>query len=343
MTALFPKPLSVCFFVNSGSEANDLAIRLARAATGNHDLITVDHAYHGHLSSLIDVSPYKFNGKGGKGCPPHVRVAEVPDPYRGRLNYSDPNAGRGYAEDVQSQIEAMAKSGHKPALFFSEAILGTAGQIVPPPGYLAHAYAHVRAAGGLCLADEVQVGFGRVGDGMWAFEAQGVIPDIVTLGKPIGNGHPMAAVITTPEIAGSFANGMEYFNTFGGNPVSAAIGLAVLDVIRDERLMHHCGVVGARLMDGARDLALRHEVIGDVRGRGLFIGIDLVRDSDTMEPAPELTERVISQMKDRHHILLSSEGPFHNVLKIKPPAPFSNENCATFLDALDAILSEGGV
>ena len=341
LTALFPDPLSVCFFVNSGSEANDLAIRLARAATGQHDVICVDHAYHGHVTSLIDVSPYKFNGKGGAGCPPHVRVAEMPDPYRGRWRYGDAAAGHSYAQSVADQVAALHRLGRGPALFLSEGVLGTGGQIVPPPGYLAAAYAHVRAAGGLCLADEVQVGFGRIGTHMWAFEAQGVVPDIVTLGKPIGNGHPMGAVITTPAIAEAFANGMEYFNTFGGNPVSAAIGLAVLDVIRDERLMAHCDAMGARLMGGVRNLAARHQAIGDVRGLGLFCGIELVQDQSTLAPAPDLLDRVICRMKQDHHILLSSEGPLHNVLKIKPPAAFSAEDCDRFLDGLDKALAAG--
>ncbi len=338
LTALFPSPLGVCFFVNSGSEANDLAIRLARNFTGHHDLITVGHAYHGHLASLIDVSPYKFDGRGGVGRPPHVRVAEMPDPYRGRIRGMAPEAGRGYAGDVKRQIETLAREGRKPALFFSEGILGTGGQIVPPTDYLSAAYAHVRAAGGLCLADEVQAGFGRVGSHMWAFETQGVVPDIVTLGKPIGNGHPMAAVVTTPDIANAFANGMEYFNTFGGNPVSAAIGLAVLDVIRDERLRHHCKVVGEAIMDGARQLAAKHDLIGDVRGRGLFSGIELVRNRQTLEPAAAETDAVIAAMKRDHRILLSSEGPHHNVLKVKPPAAFSMADCQTFLAALDSVL-----
>lgn len=339
LAALFPDRLSVCFFVNSGSEANDLAIRLARAHTGNHDLITVDHAYHGHVTSLIDVSPYKFNGRGGAGRPDHVKVAEMPDLYRGRFRYGDERAGEKYAEDVRRQVEALAVEGKAPALFFSEGILGTGGQLTLPQGYLKAAYAHVRAAGGLCLADEVQVGFGRVGSHLWAFETQGVVPDIVTMGKPIGNGHPMAAVITTPEIAASFANGMEYFNTFGGNPVSASIGLAVLDVIRDERLRNHCHVIGNRLMDGARALAERHPLIGDVRGHGLFIGIEMVHDRETLEPAADTVDFLLANMKRRHHILLSSEGPLHNVLKIKPPAPFSAEDCDHFLAALDAELT----
>lgn len=338
LAALFPDPLNVCFFVNSGSEANDLALRLARAYTGNRDVITVDHAYHGHLSSMIDVSPYKFAGRGGEGRPAHVQVAEMPDLYRGRYRYGDSDAGRKYADDVRNQVLALAANGRRPALFFSEGILGTGGQLTLPEGYLREAYAHVRAAGGLCLADEVQVGFGRVGSHMWAHQTQGVVPDIVTMGKPIGNGHPMAAVVTTEAIAASFANGMEYFNTFGGNPVSAEIGLAVLDVIRDERLMHHCQVVGIRLMEGARALAKRHAIIGDVRGYGLFNGIELVRDRETLEPAASELDFIIAEMKRKHRILLSSEGPHHNVLKVKPPAPFSAKDCDYFLEALDETL-----
>jgi len=338
LASQFPDPLNVCFFVNSGSEANDLALRLARAYTGNRDVITVDHAYHGHLSSMIDVSPYKFAGRGGEGRPAHVQVAEMPDLYRGRYRYGDVDAGRKYADDVRNQILALAANGRRPALFFSEGILGTGGQLTLPEGYLREAYAHVRAAGGLCLADEVQVGFGRVGSHMWAHQTQGVVPDIVTMGKPIGNGHPMAAVVTTEAIAASFANGMEYFNTFGGNPVSAEIGLAVLDVIRDERLMHHCKVVGDRLMDGARALSRRHAIIGDVRGYGLFNGIELVRDRETLEPAACELDFVIAEMKCKHRILLSSEGPHHNVLKVKPPAPFSAADCDYFLEALDDTL-----
>ncbi|RKD69185.1 aminotransferase class III-fold pyridoxal phosphate-dependent enzyme [Rhizobium sp. WW_1] len=339
LASLFPDPLNVCFFVNSGSEANDLAIRLARAYTRNHDIITVDHAYHGHLSSLIDVSPYKFAGKGGEGRPQHVRVAEMPDLYRGRFRYGDAEAGRKYAEDVRNQLADLGAEGRRPALFFSEGILGTGGQLTLPDSYLKEAYGHVRAAGGLCLADEVQVGFGRVGSHMWAHELQDVVPDIVTMGKPIGNGHPMAAVVTTEAIAAAFANGMEYFNTFGGNPVSAEIGLAVLDVIRDERLMHHCRVVGDRLMDGVRALAPRYEIIGDVRGHGLFNGVELVRDRETLEPAAAELDFVIAEMKRKHRILLSSEGPHHNVLKVKPPAPFSVDDCDRFLIALEETLS----
>jgi 4-aminobutyrate aminotransferase-like enzyme len=222
--------LSVCFLVNSGSEANDLALRLARAHTGRRDLLVIDHAYHGNLTSLIDISPYKFNGPGGTGRPDHVRVCALPDIYRGPHRGDD--AGEQYAADVARQIEELGSSGRAPAAFIAESAVSCGGQMILPSGYLTAAHQHVRAAGGLCIADEVQVGLGRVGSHWWGFETQGVVPDIVTLGKPLGNGHPLAAVVTTPEIARSFANGMEYFNTFGGNPVSAAIGLAVLDVMK---------------------------------------------------------------------------------------------------------------
>ena len=339
LTATLPPELSVVFMVNSGSEANDLALRLARAYTGHTDVITVDHAYHGHLTSLIDISPYKFAGKGGEGRKSHVWVAEMPDLYRGRFRYDMTDAGPRYAEKIATLIRDMGGVGRKPAVFFSEGILGTGGQLTLPAGYLEAAYAHVRAASGVCVADEVQIGFGRVGAHMWAFETQGVVPDIVTMGKPIGNGHPMAAVVTRPEIAAAFANGMEYFNTFGGNPVSAAIGLAVLDVIRDERLMQNAAAIGARMAAGLRDLALRHRIIGDVRGHGLFLGVELVRDRATLEPADAELSAIIEAMKAKQ-ILLSSEGPYHNVLKIKPPIVFSADNCDEFLEKLDVTLRE---
>ena len=267
LAATCPDPLSVVFLVNSGSEANDLALRLARAHTGRRDVVVLDQAYHGHLSSLVEISPYKFGGPGGAGRPAHVHVAPLPP--------ADPRA-----DAVRARLEEAPA-----AAFFAEPLPGVAGQVVPPDGYLAAAFAHAREAGAVCVADEVQIGFGRVGSHFWAFEAQGVVPDIVTAGKPIGNGHPLGAVITTPEIARSFETGMEYFNTFGGNPVSCAAGLAVLDVIADERLQARAARLGAVLLDGLRSLAERQPLIGDVRGRGLFLGVELVRDRATREPA----------------------------------------------------------
>jgi 4-aminobutyrate aminotransferase-like enzyme/Ser/Thr protein kinase RdoA (MazF antagonist) len=339
LTATLPTPLSVCFFVNSGSEANDLALRLARTYTGRRDVVSVAVGYHGNLTSLIEISPYKFDGPGGTGRPPGCRVAEMPDGYRGRLKYGAPELGPRYAEDVARQIAAAAAEERQIAAFFCESILSCGGQIVLPPGYLAAAYDSVRAAGGVCVADEVQVGFGRVGTHMWGFETQGVIPDIVTMGKPFGNGHPLGAVVTTPEVAAAFANGMEYFNTFGGNPVSAAIGLAVLDVIADQRLQSHARVVGERMLAGLMALQQRHPLIGDVRGLGLFVGFELVRDRETLAPAPAEAKRLVEAMK-RRRILLSIDGALHNVIKIKPPLVFDSKDCDRFLSALDEVLSE---
>lgn len=336
LTATLPEPLSVLFLTNSGTEANDLAWRLARAHTGRHGAVVLNHAYHGHSPSMVAMSPYKFDGPGGAGRADHVAVAAMPDVYRGA--YRDPScAGAYYAEDVKTAISDLASRAVEPAIFYAESMLGCGGQIVPPDGYLRAAYAAVRGAGGLCLADEVQVGFGRDGEHFWAFEHQDVVPDIVTIGKPIGNGHPVAGVVTTPEVAASFVNGMEYFNTFGGNPVSCAIALAVLDVIEDEQLQANAQRVGSMLMDGLRELATRHACIGDVRGRGLFIGVELVCDRDRRTPDAGRAARVVEAMKARH-VLLSTEGPAHNVLKIKPPIVFGSEHAAEFLEKLDETL-----
>ncbi len=292
LAATLPDPLHVCFFVNSGSEANDLALRLAYAHTGRDEVIVLDHAYHGHLSSTIALSPYKFKS----ARPAKTQVAPLFEPL----------------------------SVDRPAALFAEPILGCAGQVVPPAGYLSSAFEAVRAAGGVCVADEVQTGFGRVGEHFWAFELDGVVPDIVTLGKPIGNGHPLAAVVTTPEVAASFLTGMEYFNTFGGNPVSAEIGLAVLDVIADERLQAHALAMGARLLDGLRGL----DVV-DARGHGLFLGVEL----DSRERAAAVKEGLKAR-----GVLISTDGPNEDVLKIKPPLVISAEDCDRFLEALCDVL-----
>jgi len=337
LCAKLPAPLRVCYFVCSGSEANDLALRLARAHTRRRGMIVLEGAYHGNLTSLIDISPYKFDGQGGSGAPAHVRKAAVPDVYRGLYRKADPDAGSRYGRCVSQEIEAMRGEGHEIAAFISETALSCAGQIILPAGYLAEAFRHVRAAGGVCIADEVQVGFGRLGTHFWGFETQDVVPDIVTMGKPIGNGHPLAAVVTTEEIAASFHNGMEYFNTYGGNPVSCAVGLAVLDVIESEGLQAHALAVGSRMKEGLARLKDRHPFIGDVRGGGLFIGVELVLDRETLEPAPEQAAFVIEQMKDRG-ILISTDGPLHNVLKIKPPLAFTARDAECLIETLDDIL-----
>ncbi len=339
LTAQFPDPLEVCFFACTGTEANDLAIRLAAAATGGDQLICVDHAYHGHSPTLIEISPYKHNGSGGAGAPDHVHTVPVPDLYRGLYRENDKTAGQRYAQHVQQVCESLSVSGKRLSAFFCESLLGCGGQIVLPPDYLRTAYQAVRRHGGVCVADEVQVGFGRVGKHAWAFELQDVVPDIVTLGKPIGNGHPMSAVITTRKIADAFMNGMEYFNTFGGNPVSCAIGLAVLDVIEEEQLQQHALETGNVLLSRLRELERRHELIGDVRGEGLFIGIELVSDRQIREPDAAGADKVVELMRHRD-ILLSTDGPDHNVIKIKPPMTFSIEDAEWFLSEFGAVLDE---
>ncbi len=339
LTATLPEPLSVCFFVCSGSEANELALRLARAHTKARDLAVVDGAYHGNTAALVDASPYKFDGPGGDGAPPRVHKVPMPDDYRGLHRRNDPERGEKFALPVSGAAQAARDRGERLGAFLCESLLSCGGQIVLPPGYLAAAYRHARAAGAVCIADEVQVGFGRVGSHFWGFQTQGVVPDVVTMGKPIGNGHPLAAVVTTPDIAASFANGMEYFNTFGGNPVSCEIGLAVLDVVEDERLQERAAQVGSRLRAGLEDLARRHAIVGDVRGLGLFLGIELVRDRETLEPAAEEAAYVVERMKD-HGILLSTDGPLHNVIKMKPPLVFSEADADRVVAAYDRVLGE---
>jgi len=338
LTALLPDPLEVCFFVNSGSEANELALRLVRAATGRRDVVAVEHGYHGNTSSLIDLSHYKHAGPGGRGAPEWVHLVACPDTYRGRHREDDPDPGRAYADHVRLAIESARADGREVAAFLAEPLIGCGGQIVPPEGWLRRSYDHARAAGALCIADEVQVGFGRVGTHWWAFEEQGAVPDVVTLGKPIGNGHPLAAVVTTRAIADAFDDGMEFFSTFGGNPVSCAVGLAVLDVIEGEGLLERARVVGDRLLDGLRGLAERHSVIGDVRGRGLYLGVELVEDRATRAPAAGVLEGVIEHCRDVG-CLLSSDGPDHNVLKIKPPLAITITDAELLLDVLDGALA----
>jgi 4-aminobutyrate aminotransferase-like enzyme len=316
LTATLPEPLRVCFFVNSGSEANELALRLARTHTGRRDVVVLEGAYHGHTGNLIAISPYKFEGRGGTGVPePWVHVAPMPDGYRGRHRGTDRTTGEAYGEEVGRVIsEAAAPTG----AFITESLLSCAGQIVPPEGFLETAFRYVRDAGGLCIVDEVQVGFGRPGACFWGFELQNVVPDVVVMGKPIGNGHPLSAVVTTADVARSFDNGMEFFSTFGGNPVSCAIGLAVLDVVEEEGLQANALRIGGRLLAGLRQLEADHPLIGDVRGTGLFIGVELVRNRNTLEPAAEQAAEIVERMKGRG-MLLSTDGPLHNVLKIKPP------------------------
>ncbi len=339
LTRLLPEPLRVCFFVNSGSEANELALRLARAHTGREDVIVLEHAYHGHTNTMIDISPYKFDGPGGRGKKPWVHVAPLADDYRGLYRRDDNEAGAKYARHVEEILTRTKAEGRGLAAYIVETLPSVGGQIVFPPGYLAAVYSHVRAAGGVCIADEVQVGFGRLGTHFWGFETQNVVPDIVVLGKPIGNAFPLAAVITKREIADSFNNGMEFFSTFGGNPVACAAGLAVLDVLEEEQLQKHALRVGAHLISGLRKLQERHDLIGDVRGSGLFLGIDLVLDRETRKPAPLQASYVVNRLRDCG-ILTGTDGPHHNVLKLRPPLVFSESDADFFAKTLNDVLGE---
>lgn len=342
LTALMPAPLRVCYVLNSASEANELALRLARTSTGREDIVVLESAYHGHTTGLIDISPYKFDGPGGRGRRPWVHVAPLPDDYRGPFKRDDPEAGKKYAAAVGRVIAEEAAPRGGPAAFIAETLPSVAGQIVLPRGYLAEAYRHVRAAGGVCIADEVQVGFGRLGTSFWGFETHEVVPDIVVLGKPIGNGFPLAAVVTTGEIAAAFDNGMEFFSTFGGNPVACAAGLAVLDVMEEDRLQDRALRVGGHFLAGLRRLAARHRIIGDVRGSGLFLGLELVRDRRTLEPAMAEASYVVERLRDLG-ILAGTDGPLHNVIKIRPPLCFSEADADLFVAVLDQVLAEDPV
>jgi 4-aminobutyrate aminotransferase-like enzyme len=334
-----PAPLNVCYFTNSGSEANDLAVRMARQYTGQKDIIVLDHAYHGTSTLAIEMSPYKFDGPGGFTKPDYIHKAQSPDLYRGEFRYGDPSAGQKYALSVKEAARNIAEANKKPAAFICETLLGVGGQLPLPEGYLAEAYKYVREADGVCIADEVQVGFGRVGSEFWGFQLQDAVPDIVVMGKPMGNGHPLSAVVTTNEIADSFDNGMEYFNTFGGNPVSMVTGEAVLKVIFDEELQKNALETGNYLLNGLEKLKEKYSIIGDVRGRGLFMGAEFVKDRTTLEPAADELNEVIEQMKERG-FLLSTDGPLHNVLKIKPPIVFNKQNADGLITNLNEVLED---
>ncbi|MGD8561626.1 MAG: aminotransferase class III-fold pyridoxal phosphate-dependent enzyme [Desulfarculaceae bacterium] len=330
-----PGDLSVCYFVNSGSEANDLAMLMARLYTGNFEVMALRNAYHGGGASTMGLtahSTWKYNYPHGFG----VHHALTPDPYRGLWGWDDPQAGEKYAADVKNLID-MGTPG-RIAAFFAETIQGVGGAIVFPDGYLAKVYEHVRQAGGLCIADEVQTGFGRTGGHYWGFEDQGVIPDIVTMAKGIGNGLPLACVVTTPEIAQTLSQRI-HFNTFGGNPVSCAAGKAVLEVIDNEGLQQNCLEQGGSLMEGLKGLMAEHDLIGDVRGQGLMVGVELVKDRQSKEPAGPECVRVWERCKDMG-LLLGKSGFFGNVLRIKPPMCISKEDIKFLLEALDLALAE---
>ena len=339
LLATFPPALDVAFLVNSGSEANELAMRLAKTCTQQQDLIVVEVGYHGNTQGCVDISSYKFDGPGGRGAAPHVHVVPIPDVFRGLYRGNTLETGKRYAAHVGKAVDQIKAAGRGPAAFICESVISCGGQVTLPPGYLAEAVQAVRAGGGLYIADEVQTGCGRHGEHFWAFEEHGVTPDIVTIGKPIGNGHPLGVVVTTRAVADAFANGMEYFNTFGGNPVSCAIGLEVLRVIRDEGLQQNALETGAYLNGQLRELAQRFPIIGDVRGPGLFLGFELIKNPETLEPAEAQASYLVNRMRSLG-ILMSTDGPLHNVVKIKPPVVFRPGDVDFLMEMLEKTLGE---
>ncbi len=330
LTATLPTELSVCFFVASGSEANELALRLARAYTNAKDLLVMDAAYHGHTTTLIDISPYKHNGPGGSGPPDWVHVTPIPDVYRGA--HRGPDAGAKYADEVAAVIHQLKRglSG-----YIAETCPSVAGQILLPPGFLPAVYDHVRAAGGVCIADEVQTGFGRMGTHFWAFEQHGVVPDIVVMGKPIANGYPMGAVVCRLEIARAFDNDMEFFSTFGGSTGALAAAHETLRVTLDNGLQEHAMKVGSSLLSRLREI--QHPLIGDIRGSGLFVGIELVRNRDTREPADKEAALVAEAMRDQG-ILLGTDGPWHNVIKLRGPMAINLDDVEILAKTFSSVL-----
>ncbi len=340
LTAMFPPSLDVCFFTASGSEANELALRLARAYTEQRDLIVMESAYHGHTTTLIDISPYKHAGPGGRGAPDWVHTSPIPDVYRARDIVGA--SGPWFAAQVGRVIDGIRASGRGLCGYIAETCPSVGGQIIMPDGFLADVYARVRAAGGLCIADEVQTGFGRLGTHFWAFEQHGVTPDIVVLGKPIANGYPMGAVVTTRAIADAFNNGMEYFSTFGGSTAACVAGETTLRVTLEEGLQAHALVVGRQMLAGLHALARDHELVGDVRGSGLFLGVELVRNRETREPAADEASMVVNAMRARG-VLAGTDGPYHNVIKLRGPMPLSLEDAAQVVETMRLGLRDAAV
>ncbi|GAA5165140.1 aminotransferase class III-fold pyridoxal phosphate-dependent enzyme [Pseudonocardia eucalypti] len=336
LTATLPEGLDVVYFLNSGSEANDLALRMARYVTGREDIAVIEHAYHGYTSLVSDVSPARYKRYGKPGF---THPTPAPDRYRGEFGYDDPDSGARYATRAAEVFAAMGETGRPPAAFIYESLLAGGGQVVLPPGYLAEAQRAARAHGALTIADEVQVGFGRLGDAFWGFQTHGadIRPDFVTMGKAMGNGFPVAAMVTTREISERFDATGRFFSTYGGNPVACAVGLELLDVLEEEGLQANARRVGQYLRDRLWRLAEHHPLIGDVRGQGFYSGVELVADRETKLPAPAETLLVCERLKDEG-VLVYPTGPDWNVLKLKPPLTFTEEHADALVDALDLVL-----
>jgi 4-aminobutyrate aminotransferase-like enzyme len=327
-----PSELDRVMFTCTGSEANDLACRIARAATGGTGFIVTEFAYHGLTIAISELSPSLGSGVQLAAT---TRTIAAPDRYRS----GNPEIGEALADNVRAAVADLEAHGIQPAALLVDTVFSSDGIHPDPAGFLAPAVAAIRDAGGLFIADEVQAGFGRTGAGMWGFERHGVTPDIVTMGKPMGNGYPVAGIATRSALVDEFGKQTRYFNTFGGNPVACAVGLAVLEVLERERLIDNARTVGAYLLDNLRELGERHEVIGDVRGVGLFVGVEFVSDRATKGPAAAEATQVVNGLRDRR-VLISSTGPRANVLKIRPPLVFSREHADSFVSALAEVLAE---
>jgi 4-aminobutyrate aminotransferase-like enzyme len=331
--ASLPDELDTVMFVNSGSEANDLAWRLATTVTGANAGIVTEWGYHGVTAAIADFSPSEWP-RGEQ--PPGVETYPAPDTYRGRYADADDPPSVARAEMVGA-VARLAERGRRPAALFLDSTFTADGIFVPSPAVVAELVAAARDAGALFVADEVQSGYGRTGDGLWGHTRWGVTPDIVTLGKPMGNGHPIAAVVTRSDIVDRFGAQTTFFSTFGGNPVACAAALAVLDVIADGRLIENAATVGDRLRDELLGLAVRHPVIGDVRGRGLMTGVELVHDAATREPAGDLAGRVKNEMAERG-VLIGTAGRHGNVLKIRPPLCITRDEARLIVETLNEVL-----
>ena len=334
LTALFDPRLSMAMFCCTGSEANELALRIARDCSGGMGILSTAWAYHGNTAAVMQVSSL-FTPPDQRG--PYVRTVPVMDPYREQGGRSEDELATAYAADVKRAIDAFAASGIGFAGLLFCTAFSSEGLPTVPAGFMAKALAHVHAAGGLFIADEVQAGFGRMGTHMWGHQKLGVVPDIVTMGKPMGNGHPLAGVVARPELINGFTERNMYFNTFGGNPVSAAVGMAVLDVLEEERLVENALVVGEYTLAKLSRLKERHALIGDVRGAGMFFAVELVRDRFSKAPATAETRRLVNWMYE-HGVLLSRIGVHDNILKIRPPMPFSRQHADLLVDTLDEAL-----
>lgn len=329
----FPDSLNKVYFVNSGSAATDLALRMANIHTRNEKIMVLEHGYHGNTRAAIDVSYYKFNNPKGSGKKDHILVAPIPDTYRGKYTNDNGSAGKSYGEEA---IKLIEKSKSPIGAFICEPIIGCGGQVPLAKGYLKHVYPAIRNQGGICIDDEVQIGFGRVGNHYWGYEAQEVVPDMVILGKPMANGHPMGAVVCTSEISASFEKGVEFFSSFGGNPVSCAIALSVLEVIEDENLQENAKIVGDYYKSLFLGLQRKYPCIGDVRGSGLYLGVEIVKDK-SMDHDTNLAHYIKNELRNRQ-ILISTDGPYDSVLKTKPPLRFSKDDALKTVEQLEDIL-----